>query len=88
MPQFRDLEVQRAQARVESTLSIAVAPGRPVFGPLVTSSSDHAFDIGFHDHLKDRLGDGAQKITLILLLQELNKVHVGLGHRGFHLVRG
>ena len=44
------------------------------------AGADQALDIGLHDQLKNSLGDGAQKITAILLCQKLGKVHVGFGH--------
>jgi len=52
------------------------------------AGADQALDIGFHEKLQNRLGDGAKKIATVLLGQKFGKVHVGLGHRGLRVVRG
>ena len=52
------------------------------------AGADQPFDIGLHQKLQHRLGDGAKEITAVLLGQKLGKVHVGLGHRGLRVVRG
>lgn len=52
------------------------------------TGADQAVDIGLHKQLKDGLGDRAQEVALIVLCQQLGKVHVGLGHRGLRVVRG
>ena len=88
LPELRHLEVQRAQTGIESALSIPVAPGRALIGPLVLAGADQAFDIGLHDQLQNGLGDGAKEVATVLLCQKLGKVHVGLGHRGLRVVRG
>ena len=88
LPQLRHPQVQRAQTGIESALSIAVPPGRAFVGPFVPAGADQALDIGLHDQLQDGLGDGAQKVALIVLCQKLGQVHVGLGHRGLRVVRG
>ncbi len=88
LPQLGHLQVQRAQAGIERALAIAVAPGGSALSPLMPAGADQSLDIGLHEKLKNGLGDGAQKIALIVLLQKLGKVHVGLGHRGLRVVRG
>ena len=80
LPELRHLEVQHAQTGIERALSIPVAPGRALIGPLVPAGADQALDIGLHDQLQNRLGDGAKKVTLVVLCEQLGKVHVGLGH--------
>lgn len=47
----------------------------------MASGADHTFNVGFHDELKNRLGDGAEEITLVVLLKQLGEGHAGLGHR-------
>jgi hypothetical protein len=37
-----------------------------------------------HQQLQHRLGDGAEKVAVILLLQRLDQRHGGLGRRGLH----
>ncbi len=54
--------------------------------PLMLACADQAFDIGLHDQLQNSLGNGAKKVTTVLLFQKLGKVHVRLGHRGLHIV--
>jgi hypothetical protein len=41
-----------------------------------------ALDVVLHQELEDGLGDRTQEVALILLLQELDQGHAGLGHRG------
>jgi len=52
----------------------------------VASSTDRAVTIGFHDRLRNRLGNAAKKIAAALRGQKLGKVHVGFGHRGLRIV--
>jgi hypothetical protein len=54
----------------------------------VSTGANQAVNIGFHNQLQHRLGDAAQKISLIVLCQKLGQVHAGLGHRGLRMVRG
>lgn len=88
MPELRHLQVQRAQTGVEGALSVPVAPGRALAVALMPPGADQALDIGLHDQLQHRLGDGAQKVALVVLCEKLGKVHVRLGHRGLRVVRG
>jgi hypothetical protein len=37
----------------------------PSLSPFVPAGADEAFDIGFHDKLKNRRGDGAAEISLL-----------------------
>jgi len=52
----------------------------------VPSSTDRTFAIGFHDRLRNRLGNAAKKIAAVLRGQKLEKVHVGFGHRSLRIV--
>jgi len=52
----------------------------------VASRADHALDIGFHQHLKHRLGHAAQEITITALLDQVGQWHSVVGHRGLLLV--
>ena len=83
LPQLRHPQVQRAQTGIESALSIPVSVGRASLGALVAPGTDDALDVGLHDQLKHRLGDGAEEIAIVLLLKQLGEAHSGLGHRGF-----
>ena len=67
---------------------ISVTLRRFVLGALVAARADQAFRIGLHQQVKDGFCDGAQEIALIVLLQELNNINIGLGHRGLRVVRG
>jgi len=85
LARLRYFQVQRAQTGIESALSIPVAPRRAVC-PFVLSGADQPFAIGFHDRLRNRLGNAAKKIAAVLRGQNIGKVHVGFGHRGFPVV--
>jgi len=54
----------------------------------VASRADQPFNIGFHQQLQHRLGDGAQEIAVLALLQQLDKRHSAIGHRVLGAVRG
>ena len=88
LTQLGNPQVQRAQTGIESALSIPVTPRRAFAAALVLASADQAFDIRLHDQLQDGLGNAAQKVSLIVLGQKFGQVHVRLGHRGLHVVRG
>lgn len=51
---------------------------------LVSACSDHALDVVFHQRLKNGFSHRSQETALIVLLQQINQRHVGLGHRGLH----
>ena len=70
---LRDLQVQRAQPRVEGALALAVAPGLAGLTPFIAASADQAVDIGLHDQLQDALGNGAQKIGIAALRGKLGE---------------
>jgi len=80
--------LQASWMTARSALSIPVSPGRARVCPFVPSSTDRAVAIGFHDPLRNRLGNAAKKIATVLLGQKLGKVHVGFGHRGLLYCRG
>ena len=88
LTQLRHPQVQRAEARVERAVAVAISPGRAPVSPFVPPGTDQAVDIGLHHQLKDSLSNAAQKISLIVLGQKLGQVHVGFGHRGLRVVRG
>ena len=46
----------------------------------VVAGTNHPLNIMLHQRLENSLGYGAQKIPLIVLLQQLDQRHVGLGH--------
>lgn len=81
LPQLRHAQVQRSEPGVERPVAVAVAPGRAALGALVAPGPDHALDVGLHEQLQDRLGDGAKEIALVVLLKQLCERHAGLGHR-------
>ncbi|SFE71317.1 hypothetical protein SAMN04515678_11468 [Roseivivax sediminis] len=84
LPQLRHAQVQGAKACLQLTVSVAVAPGLPPVTAFVAASADQPFDVVLHQGLEHRLGDGAEKVSLVVLLQQLDQGHVGLGHRGLH----
>ena len=47
----------------------------------MAASTNQAFDIGLHQDLQHRLGNGSQKIAIAALLQQVNKRHFVVGHR-------
>ena len=73
LPQLRHPQVQRAEARLQLAVAIAVAPGLPAVAALVAAGADHALDVVLHQQLQHRLGDGAQEVPVILLLQQLDQ---------------
>src|SRR5215472_11644454 len=81
LAQLGDAQLQRAEARVQTTLAISVAVIEPVSAALVTAGADQAFDIGLHQNLQHRLGHGSQKIAITALLQQVNQRHSVVGHR-------
>lgn len=83
LPQLRHAQVQRSEARIEAAIAIAVAVGCSTFGAFVAACTDDAFDIGLHDQLENRLGDGAEEIAIVMLGEKLGERHGGFGHRGF-----
>ena len=82
LPQLWHPQVQRAEPGVEEPIAIAVAVGGASLGPFVATGANDALHIGFDDQLEDRLGDGAEKVALVMLLKQLGQAHGGLGHRG------
>lgn len=88
LTQFWDFQVKRANASVERAISISVTPSCSVLGSFVAARANQAVHIGLHQQLKNGFCDGAQEIALIVLLQELNNIYTGLGHRGLRVVRG
>ncbi len=82
LAELGDAQLERAQARVEAAVAVAVAVVQPVGRALVARRADHAFDVGLHQDLQHGLGHGAQKVALTGLLHELGQCHPLLGHRG------
>jgi hypothetical protein len=81
LAQLGNSQLQRAEARVETTLAISVAVIEPVSAALVTAGADQAFDISLHQNLQHRLRHGSQKIAIAALLQQVNQRHSVVGHR-------
>src|SRR5690349_23113050 len=73
LPQLGDPQLHGSQARVQAPIPIAIAVRGPLAGALMTSGADHAFHIGLHQHLNDRLGHGAQEIAISGFGQQLGK---------------
>jgi hypothetical protein len=71
-PQLRDLQVERAQPRVEAAFPIAVAVGAALARSFVAACADQTVHVGLHQDLQDRLGDRAQEVAVIRLLQRLD----------------
>jgi len=88
LAQLRHPQVQSAQAGVERTIPIPVAPGRAFTAAFMPTRTDQAVDIGLHEQLQHGLRDAAQEVALVMPCQKLGQVHVGLGQRGLRLVRG
>jgi hypothetical protein len=68
-------------ARTHSAIAVTVAVIEPVAAALVAAGADQAFDVGLHQDLQYRLGDGSQEIAIAALLQQLDKRHSLFGHR-------
>jgi hypothetical protein len=68
LEQLGDPQLQRPEARIQTTLAISVAVIAPVSATLMTTGADQAFDIGLHQNLQHRLGHGSQKIAITALL--------------------
>ena len=81
LAQLGDAQLERAEARVEAALAIAVAVIEPIAAALVPAGADQPFDIGFHQDLQHRLRHGSQEIAVAALLQQLNQRHSVVGHR-------
>ena len=73
LPQLRDAQLQRAQARVEGAVAVAVAPRRTLAAALVAPGSDQPLDVVLHQQLQHRFCHSSQKITLAGLLQKLGQ---------------
>src|SRR5438270_11724613 len=52
LPQLWDPQLERAEARVETALTIAVAIVEPFGRAFVPAGADQPFDIGFHQDLQ------------------------------------
>jgi hypothetical protein len=72
LAQLGNPQLQRAKARIETTLAISVAVIEPLGAALVTAGADQAFDISLHQNLQHRLRHGSQKIAIAALLQQFN----------------
>ena len=81
LPQLRHPQGQRAEPRVEGTVTVAVPVVQPVGRALVPAGTDQALHIALHQDLQHRLGDGAQKVSVAGLLQQLGQWQSVLGHR-------
>ncbi len=75
---------QRPEPGLQFAITVAVPVGLSPVATLVAASTNHAFDVVLHQRLEHGLCHGAQKIPLIVLLQQFDQVHVVLGHRGLH----
>jgi hypothetical protein len=71
LPELRHLQVQRSRSGIERAVTVTVAPGRPLLGPFVESCADQAVNVALHHQLKNSLGNRAQQVALIALLQKL-----------------
>ncbi|EYD75948.1 hypothetical protein Rumeso_02493 [Rubellimicrobium mesophilum DSM 19309] len=80
-PELGDAQVERPETGVERAVAIAVAPSRTLATALVSSCSDQSLHVGLHEDLENRLGEGAEKVAIIGLLQRLHQRHPVVGHR-------
>src|SRR4051812_7727392 len=64
-----------------AAIAVAIPVIEPLGATLVPTGPDQSFDIGFHQDLQHRLGDGSQEIAIAALLQQFDKRHSLLGHR-------
>jgi hypothetical protein len=62
-PQLRDLQLARAQTRLQLTLPISVAMRRSAVTALATPGADQAFEVEWHQPIQYRLGELLQKIS-------------------------
>jgi hypothetical protein len=74
-------QLQGPETGVEGAVTVAVAVVEALGRALVTRSADQALDVGLHEELQHRLGDGAQEVAFSNLLHELGPCHALLGHR-------
>jgi hypothetical protein len=81
LAQLGDAQLQGAEAGVQGPVAIAVAVVEPVDRALVPRGADQALDVGLHQQLQHRLGNGAQEVAFSGLLHELGQGHPLLGHR-------
>jgi hypothetical protein len=72
-PQLGDLQVERAEPRIERPVAIAVAPCAALAGSLVPASADQAVNVGLHDDLQHALGHGAKEVAVSGLRHQLGK---------------
>jgi site-specific DNA recombinase len=82
LTQLRHAQVQRPQPGLELAVAVTVAPGEATVAALVAAGADQTLDIVLHQELENGLGDRAEEIPVILLLQQLDQRHAGVGHRG------
>jgi hypothetical protein len=75
LPQLGNAQAEWAESGVEAAIAVTVAVIEPVAAALVAAGADQAFDVGLHQDLQYRLGDGSQEIAIAALLQQLDKRH-------------
>ncbi len=81
LAQLGDAQLERAEARVEAAIAIAIAVIEPLGAALVPAGADQTLDIGFHQDLQHRLRHGSQEIAVAALLQQFDQRHSVVGHR-------
>jgi TolB protein len=79
---LRDPKTERAEPRLQAAVAKAVTVIEPLGAALVAASADQPFDIGFHQDLQHGFRHGSQEIAIAALLQQFDKRHSVVGHRG------
>lgn len=80
-PELRDAQVQLTEPGVERPVAVAVAPGRALAAALISPGADHPLHVRLHEDLQHGLGEAAQEIPVIGLLQRFHQRHPVVGHR-------
>ena len=84
LAQLRDLQLERAHARIPFPLAVPVAAGETALGALVRRSADQLRHLSVHEFLSQELQPIAQegRINALLRLgEQVQQCHPGVGHR-------
>ena len=81
LSQLRDLQIDRAGARLPEPVAVAVAAVGPLGASLAVGGRAQALDVHLHHALGDVLDHLAQQVGVGPLFSELGQCHSWLGHR-------
>jgi hypothetical protein len=77
---FRDVQFNRARARIPLARTVAVAVGEAIGAAAAVGGSGEGFDFKFHQPLRGETDHLTQEVGVSGLFQQFFEVHVGRGH--------